>query len=58
MVFAYLSPAAMPALWLKAQREMQPGALLLSYEFPVDGRLPDLTVLPHPQGPPLYGWRR
>lgn len=58
VIFAYLSPAAMPALWLKAQREMQPGALLLSYEFPIPGHVADLTVLPHPQGAVLYGWRR
>ncbi len=58
VVFAYLSPAAMPALWQKVQREMRPGTLLLSYEFPVEGVPPQLTVLPHPQGPLLYGWQR
>ena len=58
VVFAYLSPAAMPALWQKAQREMRPGALLLSYEFFIAGTVPEITVLPHPQGPVLYGWRR
>jgi SAM-dependent methyltransferase len=35
LVFAYLSPAAMPALWRKAQREMRPGSLLASYEFEI-----------------------
>ena len=58
VVFAYLSPAAMPALWQKAQREMRTGTLLLSYEFIIPGHPPDLTVLPDPQGPALYGWRR
>jgi SAM-dependent methyltransferase len=58
VVFAYLSPAAMPALWQKVQREMRPGSLLLSYEFPIFGAPPDLTVLPNPHGPVLYGWRR
>ena len=58
VVFAYLSPAAMPALWQKAQREMRAGALLLSYEFTIPGHPPDMTVLPDPQGPELYGWRR
>lgn len=57
VVFAYLSPAAMPALWQKAQREMRPGTLLLSYEFLIPGEVPHLTVLPHPQGPALYGWQ-
>ena len=33
LVFAYLSPAAMPGLWHKAQREMRKGSLLVSYEF-------------------------
>lgn len=58
VVFAYLSPAAMPRLWQKTQREMRPGTLLLSYEFDVPGQPPDITVLPDPQGPVLYGWRR
>lgn len=58
VIFAYLSPAAMPALWQKAQREMRPGALLLSYEFLIPDQAPQITVLPHPQGPSLYGWRR
>ncbi|WP_028104152.1 class I SAM-dependent methyltransferase [Pseudoduganella violaceinigra] len=35
LVFAYLSPAAMPALWHKAQREMRRGSLLVSYEFEI-----------------------
>jgi hypothetical protein len=58
VVFAYLSPAAMPALWQKAQREMQPGSLLLSHEFLIEDAPPQITVLPHPHGPFLYGWRR
>jgi hypothetical protein len=58
VVFAYLSPAAMPALWKKMQQEMRPGALLLSYEFEIPGQTPAITVLPNPHGPALYGWRR
>lgn len=58
VVFAYLSPAAMPALWQKVQREMRPGTLMLSYEFLIDDQPPDITVLPNPQGAVLYGWRR
>lgn len=58
VVFAYLSPAAMPALWQKAQREMRVGTLLLSYEFIIPGHSPDLTVLPDPQGPALYVFQR
>ncbi|MES2830692.1 MAG: class I SAM-dependent methyltransferase [Pseudomonadota bacterium] len=57
VVFAYLSPAAMPALWQKSQREMRPGTLLLSYEFSIPGQVPHITVLPVPHGPQLYGWQ-
>jgi len=56
MVFAYLSPAAMGALWRKAAREMRPGSLLLSYEFVIDDRLPNRTVYPTEGGPALHIW--
>jgi SAM-dependent methyltransferase len=35
LIFAYLSPAAMPELWKKALLEMDGESLLLSHEFPV-----------------------
>jgi SAM-dependent methyltransferase len=56
VVFAYLSPAAMDALWRKASAEMRPGALLLSYEFSIGAKPPDLTIMPTGRGPSLYGW--
>nr|WP_212760837.1 class I SAM-dependent methyltransferase [Telluria aromaticivorans] len=56
IVFAYLSPAAMPALWRKAAREMQPGSILVSYEFGIDDRLPNRTVYPTEGGPALHIW--
>lgn len=57
LVFAYLSPAAMPALWVKACREMRTGSLLVSHEFPIPGQQP-WQVLPTGQGrPPLFVWR-
>lgn len=56
VVFAYLSPAAMPALWEKASAEMQPGALLLSYEFGIPGVEPHLISTPVNGGPVLHGW--
>ena len=56
VVFAYLSTAAMPALWQKARAEMRPGALLLSYEFAIPDQVPDLQLQPKPSGPFLYGW--
>ncbi len=37
VVFAYLSPVPMPALWEKVRREMKPGTLFISYRFPVPG---------------------
>jgi hypothetical protein len=57
VVFAYLSPAAMPALWEKAHSEMRPGSLLLSLEFAIPGRAPDLSLQPRQGGATLYGWR-
>ncbi|CAN7311920.1 class I SAM-dependent methyltransferase [Massilia sp. LjRoot122] len=56
LVFAYLSPAAMGALWRKAAREMRPGSLLLSYEFAIDDRLANRTVYPTEGGPALHIW--
>lgn len=57
VVFAYLSPAAMTALWNKARAEMRPGSLLLSYEFPIEGAAPDIEVNASNKGAILYGWR-
>lgn len=57
VIFAYLSPAAMPRLWEKVSREMRPGTLLLSLEFPVPGVPSHFLVYPDNAGPPVYGWR-
>ena len=56
VVFAYLSPAAMPQLWAKARAEMRPGTLLLSHEFAVPGSAPQIRRQTRPGGPMLYGW--
>jgi cyclopropane fatty-acyl-phospholipid synthase-like methyltransferase len=45
VVFAYLSPAAMGSLWRKADAEMRPGSMLLSYEFVIAERAPDRRVV-------------
>ena len=37
VVYAFLSPAPMPALWNKIQREMRPGSLFISNSFAVPG---------------------
>jgi SAM-dependent methyltransferase len=56
VIFAYLSPAAMPTLWEKARAEMRPGTLLLSYEFLIPEVTPHLISKPVEGGPALYGW--
>ncbi len=56
LVFAYLSPAAMDALWRKAAREMRPGSLLLSYEFDIPGHPPERRIVVREGGPALAVW--
>jgi SAM-dependent methyltransferase len=55
-VFAYLSPAAMTALWQKARREMRPGSMLMSYEFAIDGHPPTVSLYLQDTGRTLYIW--
>ena len=40
VVFAYLSPVAMPSLWQQAKTQMHQGSLLMSYEFAVPDVVP------------------
>lgn len=54
LVFAYLSPAAMPRLWDKVSAEMRPGSVFISVEFPVPGIDPDEII---DAGERLYLWR-
>ncbi len=55
VVFAYLSPAAMPAVWERLRPKLKPGALLLSLEFDIPGQTPDIVI---PLGArSLFGWR-
>jgi hypothetical protein len=44
LVYAFLSPEPMPALWVKAQAEMTPGSLLVSNSFPVPDQEPTSIV--------------
>jgi SAM-dependent methyltransferase len=44
IVYAFLSPAPMPALWAKACREMSPRVLLISNSFPVPDGTPERVV--------------
>jgi hypothetical protein len=56
VVFAYLSPAVMHGLWQKAQLEMRPGSMLISYEFDIPGITPSQLVLTGENRPLLYVW--
>lgn len=58
VVFAYLSPVPMDALWNKAQQEMRPGTLFISNTFAVPDHPPQASItvedLHHST---LYIWR-
>jgi hypothetical protein len=58
VVFAYLSPVPMEALWQKARKEMHPGSLFISNTFAVPDHPPQETLtiddLHHST---LYLWR-
>lgn len=58
VVYAYLSPAPMAALWRKACREMRPGSILISNSFAVPGVTPALCLkLDDFESSTLYVWR-
>lgn len=58
VVFAFLSPAAMPSLWEQAQAQMQKGSLFISLSFGVQTREPDHEIaLAEGARHTLYGWR-
>jgi hypothetical protein len=58
VVFAYLSPVPMDALWNKARQEMRPGSLFISNTFAVHDNPPQESItvddLHHST---LYIWR-
>jgi SAM-dependent methyltransferase len=56
VVFCYLSPAAMPALYAKCLAEMRTGSRLMSYEFIISERQPDLVIPITQNGVSLYVW--
>ena len=58
VVYAFLSPAPMPALWAKAQREMRPGSLFVSLAFSVSGVAPQAVIAASSrERHTLYVWR-
>ncbi len=58
VVFAFLSPAAMPALWTQAQAQMRAESWFVSLSFDVAGQPPDQTIaLAEGARHTLYAWR-
>ncbi|WP_235189752.1 class I SAM-dependent methyltransferase [Methylotenera sp. L2L1] len=57
LIFAYLSPAAMSDLWQKAQAEMRSGALLISYEFEIEGVESTEVIQAGDNEKMLYVWK-
>jgi hypothetical protein len=57
IIFAYLSPAAMLALWDKASKEMKPGSLLISLEFEIPGAKPSIRIAANANSPAIYAWK-
>ena len=44
VVYAFLSPVPMPALWTKVQQEMAPGSRFISHSFEVPGATPQRVI--------------
>lgn len=56
VVIAYLSPAAMPALWQKASQEMKQGSMLISLEFSIPDISPSKILTIKNSREHLYIW--
>lgn len=54
VIFAYLSPAVMPAVWQKVRAEMPAGSLFISSEFPVPDIVAQRIIHPQKNAPALY----
>jgi SAM-dependent methyltransferase len=58
VVFAFLSPAAMPGLWQQARVQMRRGSLFISLSFKVNDHDPDhVLTLAEGMRHTLYAWR-
>lgn len=57
VVYAFLSPVPMPALWRKARTEMRPGSLFISNTFVVPGVPPDESITLGDGSRMLHVWR-
>lgn len=56
LVYLFQRPESMPRAWDKARREMRPGSWLVSLEFGIEGREPDLR-LQQPGEREVLAWR-
>lgn len=58
VAYAFLSPAPMQDLWMKAQREMKPGSILISNTFSIPDAVPEREIpLPDRQDSRLLVYR-
>jgi len=57
VVYAFLSPTPMVALWEKVRREMRPGTVFVSNSFAVPGVDADRVLTLNARGASLYIWR-
>ncbi|MFT3736060.1 MAG: class I SAM-dependent methyltransferase [Rhodocyclaceae bacterium] len=58
VVYAFLSPVPMPALWAKAAKEMTPGSLLVSNSFEIPGMAPErIVTIDDPRRTRLFCYR-
>lgn len=59
VIYVFLSPAPMAALWEKAQREMRPGSLFISNSFPIpDVEATDIVDISDRRQTRLYCYSR
>ena len=57
LVYCFLSPEPMPAIWRKARAEMRAGTLLVSNQFIVPGVAPDEVLTLGGRLSHIYVWR-
>ena len=59
VVYCFLSPIPMPALWAKASAELKPGAWLVGNTFGIPGVIPDVEIeVPARRPTRLLVWKR
>ena len=58
IVYAFLAPGPMPALWEKVQEEMKPGTLFITNTFRVEGEPTEVIVIDESHQNALYLHKR